>query len=234
MNFISKLFSLVAVALLTTTFSDVVPASAELVTVSYFGTVTSAFDNFGIFGSAAPCCNNPTYVGDSYEAVFVFNTNLGSLSGIPGEGAFNLYGGSNVFPGGATGAYPNGLSSPDVSAIVIVNGVSNSMSGSYDAGLIYNPADPGRPTVLIALASTTPGDTNGITASPTVSNWSSYDGCVPGCAYGQSSDFNASITSYQMSFSATPLPSTWIMMLTGLAAMGLIGWRRKRNAQAVA
>jgi hypothetical protein len=30
----------------------------------------------------------------------------------------------------------------------------------------------------------------------------------------------------------TPLPSTWTMMLTGLGAMGLLGWRRKRKSSA--
>ena len=32
----------------------------------------------------------------------------------------------------------------------------------------------------------------------------------------------------------TPLPSSWIMMLTGLGAMGLLGWRRKRKAAVIA
>jgi hypothetical protein len=31
----------------------------------------------------------------------------------------------------------------------------------------------------------------------------------------------------------TPLPPTWSMMLTGLGGLGLLGWRKKRKAQAV-
>jgi hypothetical protein len=34
--------------------------------------------------------------------------------------------------------------------------------------------------------------------------------------------------------SATPLPATLPLLVTGLGAMGLLGWRRKRKAQAVA
>jgi len=30
----------------------------------------------------------------------------------------------------------------------------------------------------------------------------------------------------------TPLPATWVTMLTGLGTLGLFGWRRKRRAQA--
>jgi PEP-CTERM motif-containing protein len=30
----------------------------------------------------------------------------------------------------------------------------------------------------------------------------------------------------------TPLPASWTMMLIGLGALGLLGWRRKRKAQA--
>ncbi len=46
---------------------------------------------------------------------------------------------------------------------------------------------------------------------------------------GQSSDF-------QLVFSptTTPLPSSWIMMLTALSGFSLVGWRRSRRAQAAA
>jgi hypothetical protein len=46
---------------------------------------------------------------------------------------------------------------------------------------------------------------------------------------GQSSDF-------QLVFSptTTPLPPSWIMMLTVLSGFSLLGWRRRRRAQAVA
>jgi hypothetical protein len=33
---------------------------------------------------------------------------------------------------------------------------------------------------------------------------------------------------------ATPLPATLPLFATGLGALGLLGWRRKRKAQAVA
>ncbi|MGB6342256.1 MAG: PEP-CTERM sorting domain-containing protein [Xanthobacteraceae bacterium] len=36
------------------------------------------------------------------------------------------------------------------------------------------------------------------------------------------------------SVSATPLPATLPLFAGGLGAIGLLGWRKKRNAQAVA
>jgi len=36
------------------------------------------------------------------------------------------------------------------------------------------------------------------------------------------------------SFEPTPLPSALPLFATGIGALGLLGWRRKRKAQAVA
>src|SRR5262245_10680766 len=53
-------------------FGIVSPASADMVTVTYSGTVHDGFDNAGIFGPA-----NTSLAGDTFTVVYSFNTALG-------------------------------------------------------------------------------------------------------------------------------------------------------------
>jgi hypothetical protein len=48
------------------------PASADMVTVTYSGTVLGGFDQLGVFGTA-----NTSLTGDRYTAVYFFNTAIG-------------------------------------------------------------------------------------------------------------------------------------------------------------
>ena len=54
-----------------------------------------------------------------------------------------------------------------------------------------------------------------------------------------SEDYNFTVTAFSdanggENFGATPLPATLPLFTTGLGALGLLGWRRKRKAQAAA
>jgi PEP-CTERM motif len=62
--------------------------------------------------------------------------------------------------------------------------------------------------------------------SPIIMSFSESGGATFQFTYIGDVDVSSEIT--------TPLPSTWSMMLIGLGALGLFGWRRKRKAQAVA
>jgi hypothetical protein len=45
--------------------------------------------------------------------------------------------------------------------------------------------------------------------------------------------FQAESTDFTPGSPVTPIPTTLPLLATGLGAMGLLGWRRKRKAQAV-
>jgi hypothetical protein len=68
-------------------------------------------------------------------------------------------------------------------------------------------------------------------ASPTSADTSSYAGLTGAFTlyYVEANGLPAILD-----FTATPLPSTWIMMLSGLAGLGFLGWRRKDKALALA
>jgi hypothetical protein len=42
------------------------------------------------------------------------------------------------------------------------------------------------------------------------------------------------LSKFILNLSAVPLPATFPLFASGLGALGLVGWRRKRKAQAVA
>jgi hypothetical protein len=80
------------------------PASAEIVSVTYWGTVTSGYDQTGVFGPAGT-----DLIGDSYVAHYVFDTTEGITY-------------SNSIGSGVTGGSWSGVASPSVSASVTING----------------------------------------------------------------------------------------------------------------
>jgi hypothetical protein len=175
-----KLFGLIVSLVLF----GAMPSQASTVTVNYTGTVTAAFDNFGIFGIDAPCCNNPSYVGDSFAATFVFDTSLGS-------GNTSILPGGIANPNSTTAAFSNQLASHDIDSF--------SVQGQFGHQGLFG-------------------------------NWSAYDGCGSGCAFGQSSDFNASISS--VTVSAVPLPSTLIMFLSSFVGFFFLVHRGTKNRSA--
>jgi hypothetical protein len=77
-------------------FGIVSPASADMVTITYRGTVAGGFDQLGVFGTP-----NTSLTGDRYTAVYSFNTAIGLNTS--GGNVFNVFGG----PGTAAMGQPS-------------------------------------------------------------------------------------------------------------------------------
>jgi hypothetical protein len=72
-----------------------VSAPADIVTVTFTGIVgDSAYDLDGTFGCTGDACGVGAYKGDTYRAVFTFNTSIGAIEVDPGEIIY-LFGGSS-------------------------------------------------------------------------------------------------------------------------------------------
>lgn len=91
-------------------------AQANIVAVTYSGTVVSGFDQTGLFGPA-----NGNLAGDTYKVVYIFNTSLGITSSTPT--ASSASGGTS---------YP--APTPSIKTIVTINGVSvsSNLNGYLD------------------------------------------------------------------------------------------------------
>ncbi|MFY9655195.1 MAG: hypothetical protein WAK01_01210 [Methylocystis sp.] len=97
-------------------------AQADIVAVTYAGTVVSGFDQTGLFGPA-----NGNLAGDSYKVVYLFNTSLGQTTSSPTE---NSASGGTSFP----------APTPSIKTTVTINGVSisSNLNGYFDQIYGYN------------------------------------------------------------------------------------------------
>lgn len=213
-------------AVMTAVLSILSPASANIVTMTFTGTVTSAYDDIGLFGIVVPCCGNTTYNGDSYVAKFVFDTSLGS-------GNF-----SNI-PGGIT------LNGGALSATVTVNGHTVATGVGPSSSLNYDPTNFLNDGAQVTDFTPTGGNTNFTLAEnffpdPTISLSGLFFATIPNPPPANSStdccsvdivasDTITSVTITDIS-SAVPEPSTWAMMLIGFAGIGFTAFRRSRKA----
>jgi hypothetical protein len=102
-------------------FSIAPPVSADIVTVTYSGTVLGGFATVGVFGSP-----NTSLTGDAYTAVYTFNTAIGLDVSVPGF--------PQIF--GGTGTAANGQPSPSLGALITINNHSVFIDGGY-FGQIY-------------------------------------------------------------------------------------------------
>jgi hypothetical protein len=91
---------------IVTFFGTMSPASADMVTVTYTGTVHDGFDQLGVFGTP-----NASLAGDFYTAVYFFNTGIGLDVSVPGF--------PQIF--GGTGTAANGQPSPALGALITIN-----------------------------------------------------------------------------------------------------------------
>jgi hypothetical protein len=104
------------------------PASATIIEVTYTGTVSYGFDSTGVFGSP-----NTDLGGDAYKATYLFDTTLGYTLSNP---AYNYALGGSEYPlplppppAPVSTAPP--VPSPSLGAVVIINGRSLAVVGSY-------------------------------------------------------------------------------------------------------
>jgi hypothetical protein len=224
-------------------------ARGDIVTLTFTGTVSSSSDPAGTFGCTtgpAGTCNtdNPggPYLGDTYTAVFTFNTGVGTTGDYPGFVVFALGGSS------AGGAPPSPLVGD---AIVTVNGVQYDLPGTFYASLQsrsspvgglpneilvnVNDANGNGIYATVSTFSTTPPSSPQFPVSITTpfsdnfggnaSSILSFDCSLPVCQ-GIEGDMSVSLTI------SVPEPSTWIMMAVAFAGVGLGGYRRARAATA--
>ena len=109
---------LASFALLT----SVSQASAEILVVTYTGTISSGFDRSGLFGAPRRDLD-----GDSYVARYTFDASLGRTFSTPER---------NFAVGGST----LGITSPALSSTVTVNGITQAiLTGNYYGQILgYN------------------------------------------------------------------------------------------------
>ena len=118
-----------------------VSAFGPTVTITFTGTVSASTDPGGIFGcgTTGSCASGNPYSGDTYTAVFTFNTGVGEMLDEPGAWLYTEGGSSLPTIGGSEPPTPL-----VGDATVTVNGVSYDLGGGYYAtlqsyGFAYTP-----------------------------------------------------------------------------------------------
>ncbi len=233
------LFGLIASA---TVFGIVSQASATEVQVTYTGTIIGgdgatdgnpAPDRLGLFGTAGA-----SVTGDTYTATYIFNTSLGTftssaclpasascssgentLSGPPPtlpivsetltiNGHSFSFGGSTFPVNSAEMAGIHGSSSSNVFAEVEANSDSSTLRNDLSL------TDGSLPSSLVTPFTYTVHSGDGANAT---------DSFFQADPHGVIDRFEFDITS--VTLSTTPLPSTWLMLLSGLVGLGLFAHR---------
>jgi hypothetical protein len=200
-----------------------VPVKAVTVNITYTGTVTSGFDSSGLFGTPADL------TGKAFEADYTFNTSLG----------FSRHDAIvNQIDGGIAAGGPT----PNLSAALIIAGHTVNVGGDWFANLIA--AVSGTHIVQAPQVSSSDGNSlnNQVSTVSGVpfsieSNFShTLDADAGETGYGQARLAGAFIELNTLTVAevVTPLPAALPLFATGLGALGLLGWRRKRKAAALA
>ncbi|MGA8587215.1 MAG: PEP-CTERM sorting domain-containing protein [Roseiarcus sp.] len=220
-----------------------VEPSGDIVIVTFTGTVNYSTDPNGIFGCGVTdsCDSANPYGGDTFTAVFTFNTGVGVTVDVPGT-LVSVQGGSSV-------AAPSPLVDD---ATATVNGVTYNLPGDYYAfletrsaggftnalpynlfayvadangnnisGSVFTTTDPPQFPVSI----TTPFSANFVDDGLTSISFDCTSG--EGTCLGS---IDADLTVSLVNESTVPEPSTWIMMAVGFAALGFAGYRKARVA----
>jgi PEP-CTERM motif len=234
----------------------VVEPSGDIVTITFTGTVSTSTDPDGIFGCGATdsCDSDNPYAGDTYTAVFTFNTGVGETADYPR---------TLVYAQGGTSLPPVNDQTPPSplvgDATVTVNGVTYYLGGDYYAVLqsqsngevtgqlpnlifanvydaagdnIYGQAQttttpPQAPQFPVSI--TTPFSADfGDSAFSEINFDCSAE--TSECAGYISGDMTVSLTNAS---GTVPEPSTWLMMALGFAGLGFAGYRRARLAVAL-
>lgn len=231
---------LLASAALVVGFAASAPLSAAVVQVQYTGTVSSGFDQTGVFGSA-----NSFLDGSAYTASYTFETTNGIFI-------------SNAAHNYAYGGTAYSVASPALSSTITINGNTVSISGNYFGQIfgqnsgtfsqvyhhatdyvtsgssyylaqMYNSVFNYSNTLPYSLTgplsySVTAGDTS--YGYMSIENYSSsFDGYTE-YAY-------VNLTPDHVTISAPiPEPETYAMLLAGLGLLGFAARRRKSKLPA--
>jgi hypothetical protein len=232
-------------AVLAAIFGVISPASADILTITYTGTVIDSHDVAGVFGPPGSNFN-----GDDFNLVFTFNTlgapvlmsnSSGYVIGGPGIGSavlniININGVHTLFFAGTfqsqDGAFT--ASSPSIVANQEIASDNFGTTGIFPFDSI-NMGGGLRTGSIFAQYSLTkiPGGDN-VGGGPFelgVCNLS-----IPLCSDTVNGDLVASFVSFNDASISNAVPelSTWAMMLIGFAGIGFMAYRRQRRALATA
>ena len=133
----------------------------------------------------------------------------------------NCSGGSGV-----TGGFTFAMSSPTLDTITFgfAGSTAGAGPGSFTIDLGHFINLHGETILGITLASSTLG------GATITDSWNGTDGLFH---FSTTSDFNAlggANAIFNVQVASTPLPAALPLFVSGLGAMGLLGWRRKRKA----
>jgi hypothetical protein len=215
-------------------------ASADIVTVTYAGTVTQGEDASGVFGTPLEmfATSKP-----AYTLVFTFDTTVGSLT---------TYSNQQLLVGGSSQTPPPGGTPSPGSAVLTINGISFSDNGGYVGrdyayavshsgltqqatqetgtsgsgilGYAFSGGVDNALTTRFPVRITTNG-TYTIIPSDIVSGTNYFSILTAGFALDASGEFTPTTVTVS-DLSAVPLPATAWLLLSGLAGMGAMARRR--------
>jgi hypothetical protein len=198
-------------------------ASAEIVTATFTGTVTSVFDS----GGGLP----PASEGDSLVATYVFDLDQATQS--------------SLLP---TGGEISGPYGSFVTASLSINGVVSSPLPGFTSGELTGETQVFETGSIVGASLLGPGMRFNSTVTGTDFAWPltlpptgfSYDPTDadqtqtfvsdPGGDLLEASISNVAITVAVTPPPAVPEPSTWAMMLLGFAGLGFFSYRSGRRA----
>jgi hypothetical protein len=179
--------------------------------------VTYTFDGTGSVTLGGVALGNPLTGIDKYSIVFTGDTTAVDLSGSP----FIRY--NNI-----TGTFTDGAVTETITATVESNS-SLANIDFYDTtftnGLGFADAALAGFELITSIGPITAGSGE---LTPT------FGGGVFATAGGDLQFTSSDSLSFTASVSTTPLPATLPLFATGLGGLSLLGWRRKRKAQAAA
>jgi hypothetical protein len=231
---VMKTKSLVIVGVALAVFWFVSPASAAVVTLTYRGIVgspgdssTDELDISGLFGPTGS-----SLAGDAYTAVYVYDTNQGTNVNPPDPYYLDVYGGALY-----------GTPTPAISETMTINGITVSLADTYWGEIILCSVCIGANSGLEEVAGANSEMTNILYAlgspiqfppsldapldfsvvSNTTGSQASRGQFVPDDLY---------LMPLTVNVSTTPIPAALPLFATGVGAMCLFGWRRKRKTPA--
>jgi hypothetical protein len=206
-------------------------ASAATITATFAGTVKTATDSTGVFGTPGA-----DLAGASDSLVFTVDPTVGTYFPFNGTITDPLLSGDNVFGG--------------ISAVMTINGHSysfigsNSPSSNYDlaatkpgfGAISYQVSNFGLPYAFAGL------ETTNLSGFPTsVFSAVSLNSCPAGsCTFGGNfaipgspgHDLVGTLNFGSFTVTTTPIPAALPLLVSALGGLGFVGWRRKQSAAA--
>ena len=204
------------------------PASAAIIDATFTGTIKDGTDGLGLFGTAGA-----DLTGLPFTLTIEYTTSLPGTY-FPSPTRNTLEGGSSL-----------GLPDPIISSVLRVNGVpSPNVRGSFDT---FNEGANGNPCCVNQIAFSVADSSNHYSIGFS-NSLSSLTGDIPATldvplsftpgpddagfgSFGFSSttgDFGPGTLTYSIPTTGVPEPSTWAMILIGVAGLGYAGYRRVR------